>query len=71
MCTDFSSSGLLTEVVVVVVVAGGGGIVGLGWASSPPFFGPLSDGGGSGLALHTNQGVNRIAEAITANFGGS
>lgn len=50
---------------------GGGGIVGLGWASSPPFFGLLSDGGGSGLALHTNQGVNRIAEAITANFGGS
>lgn len=35
------------------------------------FFWPLSDGGRSSLALHTNQGVNSVPEAIRANCGAS
>lgn len=35
------------------------------------FFWPLSDAGRSSLALHTNQGVNSVPEAIRANCGAS
>lgn len=34
-------------------------------------FWPLSDTGQSGLAAHTNQGVNCVPKAITANCGAS
>lgn len=60
MCTDF-----------FFCLLGGVGFHELSFQCTIFHFWPLSDAGRSSLVLHTNQGVNCVPKAITANCGAS